>query len=153
MAHPLLCWDICLEGLHLRMQLSEDIMAMQQIMKTQKWHEPLFSLDNTLVWENKVILITDTNLNIIHATENIFAMNGYKKFEVVGKSPKMFQGNKTEISKMAIIRSAIDKQISFETIITNYKKDGSIYKCHIEGYPMFNKQNQLVNFVAIENAA
>lgn len=25
MAHPLLCWDICLEGLHRRMQLANDL--------------------------------------------------------------------------------------------------------------------------------
>ncbi|XVJ65117.1 MAG: PAS domain-containing protein [Lacibacter sp.] len=153
MAHPLLCWDICLEGLHRRMQLADDLKIMQNIMKAGNWHNTLVSLDNTLVWENKVIIITDPTLKIIHATENMFAMNGYKQKDVIGKSPSMFQGAKTEIIERQKIKIAVDKQNSFESIITNYKKDGSIYKCHIEGHPVFNKKGNLVNFIAIENAA
>lgn len=152
MAHPLLCWDICLEGLQRRIQLADDLKTMQKIMKEKFWHNTLVSLGNTLVWENKVIIITDTKLNIIHATENIFAMNGYTHKDVIGRSPSMFQGAKTEITERQKIKIAVDIQSSFESIITNYKKDGSIYKCHIEGYPVFNKKGNLVNFIAIENA-
>ncbi len=153
MAHPLLCWDICLEGLHRRMQLANDLKIIQKIMKEGNWCDTLVSLDNTLVWENKVIIITDTKLKIIHATENMFVMNGYTQKDVIGKSSSMFQGAKTEIIERQKIKLAVDKQTQFESIITNYKKDGSIYKCHIEGYPVFNKKGNLVNFVAFENAA
>lgn len=153
MAHPLLCWDICLEGLHRRMQLAPDLKMMQQIMKEGNWHEAVVSVDNSLIWENKVIIITDTKLNIIYATENMFAMNGYKQIEVIGKSPTMFQGDKTQMVERKQIQMAIDKQQQFESTIINYKKDGSIYKCHIEGYPIFNKKGNLVNFIALENAA
>ena len=153
MAHPLLCWDICLEGLHRRMQLANDLRIMQSIMNAGNWHKPLVSLDNTLVWENKVIIITDTKLNIIHATENIFAMNGYRQEDVIHKKPTMFQGAKTEIIEREKIKIAVDKQNPFKSIITNYRNDGSIYKCQIEGYPVFNKKGNLVNFIAIENVA
>lgn len=153
MAHPLLSWDICLEGQQRRLQLANDLKTIQKIMDNNNWHPPIINLDNTLVWENKIIIITDTKLNIIHATENMFVMNGYKQHEVVGKNPTMFQGAKTEITERQKIKMAVEKQSPFETIITNYKKDGSIYKCHIEGYPMFNKQGHLVNFIALENAA
>jgi len=50
------------------------------------------------------------------------------------------------------IRRSIDDKQQFQSIITNYRKDGSIYKCSIEGYPIFNGQGNLVNYVALEKA-
>lgn len=101
MSHPLLCWDICIEGLQRRMYLAEDLKIIKKIIRESNWHEPLVSLDNSLVWENKVIVITDSKLNIIHATENLFAMNGYKQSEVKNSminwkysSPRNFCGMK-----------------------------------------------------------
>lgn len=153
MSHPLLCWDICLEGLQRRILLSKDIELMQKIIRKNQWHDLPVSPINTLIWENKVIIITDSKLNIISATENIVAMNGYSQDEVIGKSPKLFQGDKTEASARKLIKMAVNNEHKFESIITNYKKDGTIYKCHIEGYPVFNKQGNLVNFIALENVA
>jgi PAS domain S-box-containing protein len=153
MTHPLLCWDIYSEGLQRRVQLADDLKIIQKIMNDSKWHDALVSLDKVLIWQNKVIIITDSKLNIIHATQNMFAMNGYKQNEVIGKTPAMFQGAKTEIIERQKIKAAVENQRPFESIITNYKKSGSMYKCHIEGYPMFNKKGSLVNFIALENAA
>jgi PAS domain S-box-containing protein len=152
-SHPLLCWDIYLEGLYRRTKCSNDLDTLEMLMRKNDWHPPIFSLDNALVWENKVIVLTDSKLNIIHATENIFVMNGYQPDEVIGKHPKMFQGPATSLTERAIIKAAVVNEQRFDTIITNYKKDGSIYKCHIEGYPIFNTKGTLVNFIALENAA
>ena len=64
----------------------------------------------------------------------------------------MFQGAETDMTERKKIRNAIDQQRQFESTVVNYRKDGSIYRCHIEGYPIFNKKGNLVNFIAIENA-
>ena len=122
-------------------------------MIKNNWSPLPVSLDNMLIWQNKVIVITDTNINIVHATENMFDMNGYKPQEVIGKSPKMFQGEATTSEEKKVLKISLYNQTSFDTIITNYKKGGSIYKCHIEGYPVFTKEGNLVNFVALENAS
>lgn len=152
MRHPLLSWDIISEGTSRRLQMKNDLDKMRSILGDNDWHCAV-SLDTTLVWQNKIVVITDSKLNILHASENMFAMNGYKLHEVVGKSPKMFQGEKTEISERKKIRMAVELQQSFETVITNYRKDGEIYICKIEGYPVFDKVGKLVNFIALESAA
>jgi len=85
------------------------------------------------------------------ATKNMYKMNGYQSGEVIGKTPKMFQGEATSSQSKKEIRTAIDNLVAFETNIVNYKKDGSLYNCHIEGFPVFNKRGRLVNFIAIEN--
>lgn len=152
MVHPLLCWDIVMEGTARRMEFAEDITALRNLMKLNCWHSMLErSVDNSIVWENKVIVVTNPALQIVWATKNMYEMNGYKPYEVIGKHPKIFQGEATTIESRARIKSAINRQSFFECNIINYRKDGAIYNCHIEGYPIFNKQGKLINYLALEN--
>ena len=76
-----------------------------------------------------------------------------EKCESFGKHPKFFQGKATCLESRKIISMAIQQQIPFTCDIINYKKDRRTYTCHIDGYPIFDKDGKLVNFVAIENAA
>ncbi len=154
MAHPLLCWDIIMEGIGRRAEFNQDITVLQNLMKVQNWQLIMErTIDDCIVWENKTILVTNPDLQIILATKNIYQMNGYKPDEVIGKHPKMFQGEETSITSRKIIKVAIDKQLPFDCNIINYRKDGNLYTCHIECYPIFNKKGQLVNYLALENAA
>ncbi len=152
MSHLLSCWDVCTEGLERRIYLSEDLVALKKIVKRQKWNRQPFSVDEKLLWGDKVIIVTDETFQIIHATKNMFAMNGYTPDDVIGRTPKIFQGKRTEPLAKEKIRNAINNKKPFEAILTNYKKDGSIYKCHVEGYPVLDTQSKLVNFIAFENA-
>ncbi|MDQ2864398.1 MAG: PAS domain-containing protein [Bacteroidota bacterium] len=152
MSHLLSCWDVCTEGLERRIYLSEDLVALKKIVTRQKWNRQPFSVDQKLLWGDKVIIVTDETFQIIHATKNMFAMNGYTPDDVIGRTPKIFQGKRTEPLAKEKIRNAINNKKPFEAILTNYKKDGSIYKCHVEGYPVLDTQSKLVNFIAFENA-
>lgn len=154
MAHPLLCWDIVQEGMSRRKEFIQDIDVLNKLRKEKRWQfVPERSLDNCIVWENKTIVITNTVLDIVFATRNMYKMNGYKPEEVIGSNPKIFQGKATDEKDKQLIRSAIKALKPFDTIITNYRKDGTIYKCHIEAYPVFNNYKQLVNFIALEDIA
>lgn len=152
MPHPLLCWDIIQEGLSRRAEFAKDIDLLNRLIKEKRWHFTTErALDNCLVWENKIIIVTSPDLHIAFATKNLYEMNGYRPEEVIGRNPKMFQGKRTTAGEKQIIRTAIITLKPFDTVITNYRKDGSIYKCHIEGYPVFDDRHQLVNFIALEN--
>lgn len=153
MVHPLLCWDIVQEACYQRVKHKVDLNAIAAIQSQNNWHQFAILPEAALLWENKVILITNDRLNIEHATQNLYAMNGYKPKDVIGYSPKMFQGKATSLLTRGYIKSAIEKQEPFQTSIANYRKDGSIYLCKIEGYPVFNQKGTLVNFVAFEEAA
>ena len=77
-----------------------------------------------------------------------FFIKDYKTIELMKDGPK---GTKAEERKK--IKVAVEKQQSFNALITNYKKNGEIYRCQIEAFPVFNKKGLLVNFIALENAA
>lgn len=147
---PLHTWDIFIYSYKRRMLLKDDLLRLQQIEKRYNWAPPTVPPDYALIWLNKVVMVTTPTLQIIHATENIEEMTGYTPNEVIGRNPSMFQGMDTEESAKQAIRKGVDTQSHFEVNITNYKKDGTSYKCHIDGYPVFNKAGVLVNFIAFE---
>lgn len=77
-------------------------------------------------------------------------MIGYIEKEVLGKLLKMFQGLKILIVVLKEIRIVIEKQIFFEKIILNYKKNGEIYNCIIYGFFVFNVKGVLLYFIVFE---
>ena len=150
---PLLCWDIFIETVERREFFADDIKSLRKISRANKWPPLDLSFENALIWENKTIIVTDPTLVILYATKNLADMSGYSASEVIGQTPKMFQGKETGKKERSLIREAIDQQKPFEVVITNYKKDGSLYHCHVDAYPVFNSKKQLVNFIAFEKAA
>ena len=80
-------------------------------------------------------------------------MNGYYPKDVLGKSPKMFQGPLTSAKALDNIKIAVKNQLPFKEIITNYKKDGSLYECEIKAVPKFDAKGNLVNYIAFERIA
>ena len=97
--------------------------------------------------------MTDVKLKIVFASHNIVNMNGYCEEEVLGKSPKMFQGEATNATTSSEIRKAIVEQKPFEKTVMNYKKNGDVYACIIKGYPVFNNKGELIHYIAFEKAA
>jgi PAS domain S-box-containing protein len=80
-------------------------------------------------------------------------MNGYTPNEVIGNSPKMFQGKLTNEKISKEISEAVKTKQPFDKVIINYCKDGSLYKCQIKGYPVFDTNGKLINFIAFEKIA
>lgn len=109
---------------------------------------------STLKKNNPVaVLVTDANLKIVFASSNITDMNGYDYKEIIGNSPKMFQGKATSLESRKNIRMAVSQLLPFKEVILNYKKNGETYLCQIEAYPKFDKQGNFVNYIAFETAA
>lgn len=149
---PLLCWDIFMSSYCKRMQLLEDAKNIYDLSKEYKWKSNWDFRQKILV-DHKIVIVTTSALKIVTASSNIGEMNGYYVDEIIGNHPSMFQGIGTEETSKQLIRNAIRELRPFETNITNYRKNGNPYNCHIEGYPVFNIYNELSHFIAFEEAA
>jgi PAS domain S-box-containing protein len=112
-----------------------------------------WDLHHQLVGESRVILVTDLNLKIVFASSNMVEMTGYLPKEVVGQTPKMFQGEETSEATRAEVRKAVDAIQPFHVSLINYKRNGVPYNCEVEAYPVFNSEGKAVSFIAFENAA
>lgn len=128
-----------------------DLYKLREIAKQSKWSLPDWDLKTRL--EEEVIIVTDAKLKIVFASNNMVKMNGYLVAEVLGNSPKIFQGKATDRKVSNEINEAIQSQEPFEKTVLNYKKSGEIYYCLIKGYPIFDLKGKLSHYIAFEKAA
>ncbi|MBP2283484.1 PAS domain S-box-containing protein [Flavobacterium sp. CG_23.5] len=128
-----------------------DLYKLREIAAQSKWSLQDWDLKTRL--EEEVIIVTDAKLKIVFASHNMVKMNGYLVDEVVGNSPKMFQGKATDRQISSEINEAIQLQQVFEKTVLNYKKSGEIYYCLIKGFPIFDLKGKLSHYIAFEKAA
>lgn len=126
-----------------------DIKGLTSLATDLKWQD-INNFDEEILDKQHIIVVTDAQLKIVYATQNMVEMNGYLPHEVIGKSPKMFQGKSTCRTTTQTVSNAIKNRQPFEVILTNYRKNGTTYECHIKSTPIFDRKGKLVNFIAFE---
>lgn len=150
-ALPLITWDFYSQDFNSKQALISDVTTLNVLVNKNKW---AFNWNfNEELGKDTVIIVTDSELKIVFVSKNMMKMNGYFPSEVIGNTPKMFQGKETSKLVLKEIRQAITNKKSFNKTVLNYCKDGSVYKCHIKGHPVFNQKGELVNFIAFEKIA
>jgi PAS domain S-box-containing protein len=145
---PILAWDFHYEYLNELKAIFADLKKVNKIANQFTWNEKNLQIEKRI--KEEVVVVTDPNLKIVFASNGIKRMTGYSEIEVLGKTPKMFQGPETSKDVLKEIREAIKLQIPFEKTIENYRKDGRTYTCKICGVPVFNLKGQLTHFIAFE---
>jgi PAS domain S-box-containing protein len=148
---PVYSWDFHNEFLSSVQNIFLDLNKLNTIASQNKWTENNWDLNASL--NQEVVIVTDAKLNIVFASHNMKKMNGYSEAEVLGKSPKIFQGEVTNLHTSNEIRKAILDQKPFEKTVLNYKKNGKVYVCLIKGFPVFNSKGLLSHYIAFEKAA
>lgn len=149
---PLLCWDIFMNGYQRKLELADDFNQLIKLSLEKKWIIE-WDIESKLFRHSKVIIVTDPLLRIVYATGNVYEMNGYTAAELKGRNPRMFQGLGTSLDARLKIREAINNRKPIDITMLNYKKNSQPYYCHVEEYPVFNKNRELSHFIAFENTA
>ncbi|MDY8137802.1 PAS domain-containing protein [Aquimarina sp. 2201CG5-10] len=147
---PLISWEFYGESYSLLSSFKKDLESLEKI--TERWDFD-HNYHKEFTQNRSVILVTNPDLKIVYASHNMHKMNGYSVDEVLGKSPKMFQGKDTCMKTSGKIREAVDNRKPFELSILNYKKDKTTYICKIKGFPVFDTKGKLINYIAFEKAA
>lgn len=132
-----------------RMGLLNDVQSLKKISGKNKWTDT-WDMEAALLQHGKVVLVTDSLLHIVFASSNILLMNGYLPKDVVGKTPRLFQGKNTSAATKQVVRKAIIKMQPFTVSLLNYRKNGSVYNCGIEAFPVFNNRKEHINYIAFE---
>jgi PAS domain S-box-containing protein len=100
---------------------------------------------------NIAVILTDPQQRIIWINDDFTAITGYSLGEAIGRIPgRMLQGPKTEPEVIERIRKAIQQRIPFRDQLTNYRKNGEPYLCKLVIHPVFDRNQELTNFVAFE---
>lgn len=146
---PLISWDVFRESLNVRYAQLEALHEFNRMAQHHGWCLPL-PVDDMVLNKGRVLLLTDRGGIIQFATPNVYNLTGFEAQELVGQTPAILQGPKTEPESLSQIRSAITTKAPFAVCLTNYKKTGGTYQCTIEGYPLMNRAKQLTHYIAFE---
>ncbi|CAM3643299.1 PAS domain-containing protein [Flavobacterium chungbukense] len=145
---PIMAWDFHYEFVNELKALTIDLEKLNEIASKFTWDKKKLNIQERI--KEEVVVITDLELKIVFASSGIKKMTGFKEEEILGKTPKMFQGPATSKKDLKEIREAIKKRVSFVKTIENYRKNGKTYKCKIEATPVYNLKGELSHFMAFE---
>ena len=101
------------------------------------------------------ILVTDAETDppgprILYANEAHRRIFGYDVDEVVGQSPRMFQGPATDRAVLDRIRRRLDAGEAVQAETVNYRKDGTPFVLEWEIAPVRDDEGQIVQWVGTQ---
>ncbi len=98
------------------------------------------------------ILITEAGPGypIVYANAAFSEMTGYAPDEVMGKSPAMLQGPKTDADVISRLGREIEDGKLFHGRAVNYRKDGSEFMMEWKIVPIRNAFNDISHYLAIQ---
>jgi PAS domain S-box-containing protein len=132
------------------------IGAIQDVTKQKEEEQRLKLLETVITQTKDAVVITDTDIskheipNIIFVNEAFSKMTGYKPKEVIGKSPIMFSGPKSDANEFEKLKNAIKNyhECFIETI--SYKKNGEEYWVNFSMIPVTNKEGAHSHWISIQ---
>lgn len=122
----------------------------------QRLEERLHLLESVVLSINDVILITEAEPidlpgpRVLYVNEAFKRMTGYSNEDIIGNTPRLLQGPKTERAQLDKIRRALEKWESVRVEMTNYRKDGTEFSVELSISPIANEQGWYTHWVSIQ---
>ena len=137
-------------------RVSGIVAVIADISEQKRQAEQVRLLQSVVVNTNDAVLITEAEPidepgpRIIYVNEAFTRTTGYTLEEVLGKTPRILQGPKTNRQALAKVREALTKwqPVTIETI--NYRKDGSEFWVEFSIVAVANKQGIYSHWISIQ---
>lgn len=100
-----------------------------------------------------VVLVTEAEPfppRIVFANAAFAQMTGYSVDEVIGKTPKLLQGPRTDPSTQAYLRSRLRSWQPARAELVNYRKDGSEFVVELDITPVADETGWVTHWVAVQ---
>tara|TARA_R110002050_G_scaffold151855_1_gene279064 strand:- start:2183 stop:3988 length:1806 start_codon:yes stop_codon:yes gene_type:complete len=118
---------------------------------------PLPSHRDSMILESMTqsILITTPELGppgpyIIYANKAFEKMTGWAREELIGKTPRILQGPKTDLSIFKHLEDILGKGEVWEGKTINYRKDGTEFFMEWSIAQVFNKDGRVESLIAVQ---
>ncbi len=87
---------------------------------------------------------------LLYVNQAFTRITGYDLTEVLGRTPRLLQGPKTDRSQLDKIRAALQEFKPVQVELLNYRKDGSEFWVELNIVPIANKDGQVTHWVALQ---
>jgi len=129
----------------------------RDVTKQRARDEQLRLLDVATSHLNDVLLITEAEPfdapdgpKIVYVNDAFERRTGYSREEVIGKTPRILQGTKTQRDELDRIRHAMEKWEPVRSELINYTKSGEEFWLELEIVPVADETGWFTHWVAIE---
>lgn len=101
------------------------------------------------------ILITTPYLDkdhpkILYVNNAFTRMSGYKAEEIINKTPRILQGEKTDREVLKRLKECLSQEEYFEGKAINYTKEGNEYWVEWNISPVYDENKKLIAFISIQ---
>lgn len=126
-----------------------------EIIERQRAEEALRLLESAVQQAHESIVITSAELNppdpkIVFVNPAFTKLTGYTADEVIGKTPRILQGPKTEREVVERLHRSLEQGQTFYGETINYRKDGSEFYMEWHVVPIRNESREITHFVGIQ---
>lgn len=102
------------------------------------------------------IIITELTLEepgpkIVYVNDGFTKMTGYSREEVIGKTPRILQGPKTDRAVLDKLKERLKEGQAFFGHTVNYKKDGTEFINQWDIHPLTNSEGEITHWVSYQH--
>jgi PAS domain S-box-containing protein len=87
---------------------------------------------------------------IIYVNEAFCRFSGYSYDEIIGKTPSILRGGKTDPVELEKIRIALNQGIIYNGELFNYKKNNEEYLIDLNITPLTNEDGKIIQFASVQ---
>ncbi|PIG93978.1 PAS domain S-box protein [Gloeocapsopsis sp. IPPAS B-1203] len=129
---------------------------VKDITQRKQQEERLRLLESVVVNANDAIVITEAEPiqspgpRILYVNEAFTRMTGYSLQEVLGKTPRLLQGPKTDKETLTRIRTTLQQWHSDVFELVNYRKDGSEFWVELSIVPIADDTGWYTHWISVQ---
>jgi PAS domain S-box-containing protein len=136
----------------------DEIELRYEIGERRRAADSLRLLQAAMQQSSESVIITTAEIDlpgpeIVFVNPAFTKLTGYTAAEVVGKTPRIFHGPKTERTILDGVRAQLARGEELHFDVVNYRKDGNDFlaACHIS--PIRGEQGKLTHFICFQHDA
>jgi len=132
------------------------IGVLQDITEQHQAQEHLRLLESCIARLNDIVLITEAGPIDAPGPRIVFVNNaferrtGYTREEVIGQTPRLLQGPKTQRAELDRVRAALERWQPVRAELINYTKSGEEFWVDLDIVPIADAKGLFTHWVAVE---
>ncbi|WP_263971137.1 PAS domain S-box protein [Leptolyngbya sp. PCC 6406] len=132
------------------------VVVVADITEQKRQAEQVRLLQSVVVNTNDAVLITEAEPidepgpRILYVNKAFTRTTGYSLEEVVGKTPRIFQGSKTDRAVLDIVRASLLEWRPVTAEVINYRKDGSEFWVEFSIVPVADRTGYYTHWIAVQ---
>jgi PAS domain S-box-containing protein len=137
-------------------QISGIVAVIADITEQKQQAEQVRLLQSVVVNTHDAVIITEAKSidepspRIIYVNEAFTRITGYQPEEVLGKTPRILQGSKTDRAELQKIRMALARWEPITVEVINYRKDGSEFWNEFSLVPVADATGWYTHWIAVQ---